>query len=848
MSFDMKVQNAAIKSTRLAAAAVLATLAACGFSPKTDAPNPPAVNTGSSEQAAVNSLNTGNSLNSLNTLNSLNGQNSLNSLNAANSLNSLNTLNVRNSLNTLNSLNSLNGYNSLNTLNTLNAANTLNTLNVTNTLNTLNSQLGLTQAFPAGFAAAPQTLCSIINLGGTSRFGPPLSTAAAGLAGAAPSSGPAPAASTPLDSAPSAPAPSSSSTPTGSSTTPLVAYKNCDISHYSVSQIAAKCPVTTIQTEQPAGSGYFISYALPTFITLMNKFEKVVYDSDGAQVCDGSGCIPAHHAGDDVVVNVTNQQGVTIPHKILMGFAVACSNMVVRPLFLAPLYGIISSGPIATMDVLPAATGAPLAPYEGHLDYMCLKFRDDVPVGQPPADPAWHCGAGGLGDGVIGVAARGNSPRTFIIPGFNWGPNRFDHHWEFPNLGAVAQRIPSGQQTGFALDTAWNLNPNDFHADMSSKALDYIAALALKTNTNRNGVQITVYNNRGIQDYLDANPSATADPFVLARQNPAELNQGEAEVRSCASSGPTVNPDNSINQSSSECFTYFNYIDSLSTGNVGTGADGLGALVWGVVDTKVDWWYSSRAHVFGTYGDNTACTADSQCSVGQSCIDGYCNVPACPWQTDWSVPTVRSEWRPNVIDHSMSWVYNSTTGQWDDHGGAPMQLHAPHRLNWDGTPQTYRVAVNLGQAEQRRCPTWSLCDGATAIGNHMAVFVPYDQNWSPLQPGQPSSIAVSYHSAVACPPGVQQACGEYLCGQPVIAHTVRNADHSPNPVDWWVCGGPECRQGTGDWQLGCTNTDRCALTMGDRDVYVLTVSNTQYDLVMADTAGGLGYALTFVGL
>jgi len=129
-----------------------------------------------------------------------------------------------------------------------------------------------------------------------------------------------------------------------------------------------------------------------------------------------------------------------------------------------------------------------------------------------PAGSKWLCGKGRLAGGVIGYAVKripdpahptgdtiaSLSRRSFFSRGLVWGPNTWSTHWEFTHnhVGAIIERAEPGQTpNGFTSNNAWNLNPLDYHADGTLKDLDYVAALGLKTSTDRSGVAISVYNN-----------------------------------------------------------------------------------------------------------------------------------------------------------------------------------------------------------------------------------------------------------------------------------------------------------------------------------------------------------------
>ncbi|MBK9262298.1 MAG: hypothetical protein IPM54_21140 [Polyangiaceae bacterium] len=126
--------------------------------------------------------------------------------------------------------------------------------------------------------------------------------------------------------------------------------------------------------------------------------------------------------------------------------------------------------------------------------------------------PKWLCGKGRLAGGVVGYAVKripdpahptgdtiaSLSRRSFFARQLVWGPNSWSTHWEFVHnhIGALLEKAePGGVPTGFTSNNAWNLNPPDYHADGTLRELDYIAAVGLKTSTDRSGVAISVYNN-----------------------------------------------------------------------------------------------------------------------------------------------------------------------------------------------------------------------------------------------------------------------------------------------------------------------------------------------------------------
>src|SRR5262249_2519714 len=105
-----------------------------------------------------------------------------------------------------------------------------------------------------------------------------------------------------------------------------------DLSQLTARQIDAQCPVPSFNTNQ---NGVWVQYALPKSITIGSTFENVVYGAVSTiQVADGSrGTRPLWSAGDDVVV----QSDGLDPHRLFLGFAIACGNLAVRPIFMAPV-------------------------------------------------------------------------------------------------------------------------------------------------------------------------------------------------------------------------------------------------------------------------------------------------------------------------------------------------------------------------------------------------------------------------------------------------------------------------------------------------------------------------------
>jgi hypothetical protein len=443
--------------------------------------------------------------------------------------------------------------------------------------------------------------------------------------------------------------------------------------------------VTVLSSAQFAS---YLQYAIPKFDVLSNVFEKVVYpDQTSPFYSLTQGGAP----GDDVIISVNDQQGTAVPHLLYVGFAIACSSVIVRPVFLRP-----ASTP----------WNQAIASFESDLDYMCLMWVD-------PADlvSKWFCAAGNLAEGVVGVVRNNSSPRTFIVNTFTWGPNTWDHHWEYPSgLGSISKRIDAAYQTGYAQDDAWNLNPNDYHANGTSKALDYIAAVNVKTTTNRNGVHISPYNTTNVRDYIAANPNyASIDPRALALLNPSEMNQGEAETRSCG-------------VDTSNCFDYFHDLDVLSNGQIANGSAKKG--YFGVVDLVVSPSYQSMA---------------------QS--------GACSWQADWNLPVMQTATYSNVVNWSVA-PYD---------GSALDQLTLP--------TSAYKVAVSRGSLETQRCPSWQLCEGSSSPP-HNAFLLSQDANLN-LLPS--TTTAFSYNSRLPCGKATSQACMGLLCGQPAVARRADKA-------------------------------------------------------------------------
>ncbi|HKD39892.1 MAG TPA: hypothetical protein VKB87_06325, partial [Myxococcaceae bacterium] len=486
------------------------------------------------------------------------------------------------------------------------------------------------------------------------------------------------------------------------------------------------------------------------------------------------------NAGDDLVLYVDGW-----PHRVFLGFAIGCSNLVARPAFLSPMQ------PDGYGGYLPW-NYQPFRAYESDLDYMCFKVTD-------PGDyvSKWFCGAGKLGEGVVGTASVTSpssgsySPRTFVVNNVTWGGNVWDHHWEFGGWGVISNRIDPAYQTGYAQDTAWNLNPNDYHGDGTSKALDWIAAVTVKTSTNGNGVHITPYNTRSVQNYACQTNYPTSstfpstctlragntDPRYLASLNPSELNQGEAETRSCGAD--TTN-----------CFNYSSYMDTLSNGLIGTGS---GSTFPGLPDLKVSNFYVNAA-----------------------------NAGTCSWQKDWGLSGASPSSYANIINWSAS-PYNGTKTS-----------------SYTLPRSSYKVAVNIGNLENSRCPTWQLCTSGRS-GTHRTVVIPYDSYWNQLP-----ATAVQFLNSpyTACPTQAKgEACKQLLCGS---ATQLNTADGSY--LNWYTCSGPYCDTYYGSWQLTCQNQKNCKIAMADQDTFVLAMPLALQAQIDADGwSNDLGWATINAG-
>jgi hypothetical protein len=65
-------------------------------------------------------------------------------------------------------------------------------------------------------------------------------------------------------------------------------------------------------------------------------------------------------SGRELSVTI-NEDATNVAYRILTGTAIACADRGFHPIFLSPT---------------PAASTAPLRPYESDLRYMCIRFKD----------------------------------------------------------------------------------------------------------------------------------------------------------------------------------------------------------------------------------------------------------------------------------------------------------------------------------------------------------------------------------------------------------------------------------------------------------------------------------------
>ncbi|HKD41163.1 MAG TPA: hypothetical protein VKB87_12840 [Myxococcaceae bacterium] len=496
-----------------------------------------------------------------------------------------------------------------------------------------------------------------------------------------------------------------------------------DFSTLSPQDIDDACPYTTWTKDR-------VIYTLPKFMVFMDLFEKVVYPKGDPM------------EGQDLVVSDSDFP----PHHVYLGFTIACSNLVVRPAFLAP-------------DPAPAVDNQGnrvIRTYEQDFDYLCLEFT--------LADGArsfWYCAHGNLADGVTGIASKpvadplsaNLSPATFFVNQIQWGPNVWNKHWEFPDgLGAISARIAGNEQTGFAKDYQWNLNPNDWHRTGGPKAPDYIAAVGAKTATNRNGAYVSPYNTQHLTEYFSRISGFVSPPLdtlaYAAQLDPSELNQGEVETRSCDNHDP------------SQCFTYFQKPDIAALGTVGTHG-------YGVVDISVGPFYSSSSD--------------------------------CSWQADWGFPSFSTFTAGYVKPEPVlgTEIIDAQTGTIS---GPTLPL-----IN-----SLFKVAINLGDNELPRCPSWNLCQTS---GTQPIVHL-YGLDFQLTVQG----IMTSGVRFSAPPPGATNCshpgtywCEQVLCGRSLaVESSDRLPDGTPQRRDWWFRSVPAGIQ-PGNWQLACSNISSCSV-------------------------------------
>jgi len=526
-----------------------------------------------------------------------------------------------------------------------------------------------------------------------------------------------------------------------------------DFSTLSPQDIDDACPYTTWTKDR-------VIYTLPKFMVFMDLFEKVVYPKGDPM------------EGQDLVVSDSDFP----PHHVYLGFTIACSNLVVRPAFLAP-------------DPAPAVDNQGnrvIRTYEQDFDYLCLEFT--------LADGArsfWYCAHGNLADGVTGIASKpvadplsaNLSPATFFVNQIQWGPNVWNKHWEFPDgLGAISARIAGNEQTGFAKDYQWNLNPNDWHRTGGPKAPDYIAAVGAKTATNRNGAYVSPYNTQHLTEYFSRISGFVSPPLdtlaYAAQLDPSELNQGEVETRSCDNHDP------------SQCFTYFQKPDVAALGTVGTHG-------YGVVDISVGPFYSSSS------------SGSSDCS----------------WQADWGFPSFSTFTAGYVKPEPVlgTEIIDAQTGTIS---GPTLPL-----IN-----SLFKVAINLGDNELPRCPSWNLCQTS---GTQPVVHL-YGET-ADLRVQSPMLSHIAFPPAQPgiqfCTGGSNYLCARALCGRQLqVGSTDRDQLGQLLPRDWWVRSVPAGTR-PGNWQLACSNSATCNVTVTDNLTIVAVSSGTSSELVAGTLPG-----------
>src|SRR5262249_24502416 len=228
------------------------------------------------------------------------------------------------------------------------------------------------------------------------------------------------------------------------------------------------------------------------------------------------------------------------------------------------------------------------------------------------------------------------------------------------------------------------------------------------------------------------------------------------------------------------CTDYFTGFDLLSNGQIGDGTNDL----YGLVDITASQGYYNLAH-----------TSPVQCS----------------WQTDWNLPIYSAV----DITGGINWAANSS-------GSSLKSLRLANTA--------FRLSVHRAAGEISRCPTWSLCSGASSTTAHNVALIAFDESWNKL-PGVRSFPwygsylqfgSPPYDSHVPCSSGLvtSNACEGFMCGQPVPAVTSNGA-----LVDWYVCSGPTCRDysNTSGWQLACQGTATCRVTMAGDDTYIVSL-------------------------
>jgi hypothetical protein len=220
-----------------------------------------------------------------------------------------------------------------------------------------------------------------------------------------------------------------------------------DLSQYTLNQVQKSCATTVLETRGPDQQGYRIY--VPRLSVLLGGFA-------------------------DTGATVTTE-GVT--YRVLTTYAIACENRAVRVLLLSP-----------------TAAGAALRTYEDDVTHMCARFRDPA-----TSQPAWFCGGGTLGAGTPVYAQPASAPawgpqRVAFPASIDLGGNHFAYHFAWDTtLAPISRRIAASAQNGYTSAKAWGLNPNDHWPDGTSKAPDYLAAVALKATTGRTGVKINPY-------------------------------------------------------------------------------------------------------------------------------------------------------------------------------------------------------------------------------------------------------------------------------------------------------------------------------------------------------------------